>query len=160
MQTSARTRASATLLIAAFAGLAGPLKAWGAGELAKIINYREYSATLASAGQPQRAQFKALQEAGFERVVFLAFTDHDESVANEDRLVTELGMEYVQLPVVWEKPTRADFDAFAAVMRQDPGKKTLVHCQVNYRASAFVSLPRVVDGVPMDQADVMDSVWV
>jgi protein tyrosine phosphatase (PTP) superfamily phosphohydrolase (DUF442 family) len=152
----------AFLLLVAWVGLAGPAKAWGAGELTKIINYREYSATLASAGQPERAQFKDLRTAGFERVIFLAFTDHQESVANEDRVVTELGMAYVQIPVVWEKPTRADFNTFAAVMQQDPGRKTLIHCQVNYRASAFVFLYRVLfDGVPMDQAkDVMDSVWV
>ena len=45
-----------------------------------IINFREYSASLASSGQPTGSQFPALREAGFERVIFLAFTDHEESV--------------------------------------------------------------------------------
>jgi uncharacterized protein YktB (UPF0637 family) len=47
-------------------------------------------------------------------------------------------------------------------MQQEPGRKTLVHCQVNYRASAFVFLYRVLfDDVPMDQAkEAMESVWV
>jgi protein tyrosine phosphatase (PTP) superfamily phosphohydrolase (DUF442 family) len=136
--------------------------ACAASDLASIINYREYSPTLSSAGQPERRQFEAIREAGFERVIFLAFTDHHESVANEDRIVTELGMDYVQIPVVWENPTRADFDAFAAVMQQDSTTKTLVHCQVNYRASAFSFLYRVLyENVPMDQAkDAMNSVWV
>jgi protein tyrosine phosphatase (PTP) superfamily phosphohydrolase (DUF442 family) len=162
MQTSARIRALATLLFIAWATLAAPANAWAATDPAKITNYREYSPTLSSAGQPERGQFEALREAGFERVIFLAFTDHHESIANEDRIVTELGMEYVQIPVVWEQPTRADFAAFTAVMRQEPGRKTLVHCQVNYRASAFVFLYRVLfDDVPMDQAkEAMESVWV
>jgi len=159
LQSPAR---SIPLALFALALLAASMNALGASDPAKIINYREYSSTLASAGQPERGQFKALRAAGFERVIFLAFTDHDESVANEDRVVTELDMEYVQIPVVWEQPTRADFAAFTAVMQQEPGRKTLVHCQVNYRASAFVFLYRVLfDDVPMDQAkEAMESVWV
>jgi protein tyrosine phosphatase (PTP) superfamily phosphohydrolase (DUF442 family) len=150
------------LVLLAWVWCAAPASAWGASDLAKIINYREYSPTLASAGQPERAQFEILRKAGFERVIFLAFTDHHESVANEDRVVTELGMQYVQIPIVWEQPKRADFEAFAAFMQQDPGRKTLVHCQVNYRASAFVFLYRVLfDDAPMDRAkEDMESVWV
>ena len=159
MQTPAR---SAVLALVGWVWLSISATACAASDLSKIINYREYSPTLSSAGQPERRQFKALREAGFERVIFLAFTDHHESIANEDRIVTDLGMDYVQIPVVWEQPTRADFDAFAAVMQQDPGRKTLVHCQVNYRASAFAFLYRVLFlDVPMDQAkDAMNSVWV
>ena len=141
------------LLGAEAAGAAGP---------DTIINYREYSASLASSGQPTRSQFPALREAGFERVVFLAFTDHDESVPNEDRIVTGLGMDYVQIPIDWEAPSRSDFRAFAGVMRQEPQKKTLVHCQVNFRASSFSFLYRVLyQEVDMAEAkDDLDSVWV
>lgn len=127
-----------------------------------IVNYREYSSALSSAGQPTASQFPALKKAGFERVVFLAFTDHDESVANEDRIVSGLGMDYIQIPVDWEAPSGSDFDAFAGVMVQGPRKKTLVHCQVNFRASAFVFLYRVLfENVDMARAkDDLDSVWV
>jgi protein tyrosine phosphatase (PTP) superfamily phosphohydrolase (DUF442 family) len=130
--------------------------------LTDIVNYREYSKTFSSSGQPKPVQFKLLQEAGFERVVFLAFTDHHDSVANEDRMVKQLGMEYVQIPVIWDKPRLEDFTAFAAIMRQGRGKKTLVHCQVNFRASTFSFLYRVLfEDVAMDQAkDDMNSVWV
>ena len=127
-----------------------------------IINYREYSEWLSSSGQPTAAQLKKLKGAGIERVVFLAFTDHDESVPHEDRIVSRQGIDYVQIPVDWEAPTLSDFNAFAGVMRQQPRKKTLVHCQVNFRASAFSFLYRVLyEDVDMAQAkDDMDSVWV
>lgn len=127
-----------------------------------IVNYREYSNSLSSSGQPTAAQLAALKKAGFERVVFLAFTDHDESIPHEDRIVSRLGIAYVQIPVDWEAPTAGDFGAFAGVMQQAPQKKTLVHCQVNFRASAFSFLYRVLyENVPMDQAkDDMNSVWV
>jgi len=127
-----------------------------------IVNYREYSRWLSSSGQPTAAQFSAVKEAGFERVVFLAYTDHDESVPHEDRIVSELGLDYVQIPVDWEAPSNSDFNAFAGVMQRGPNKKTLVHCQVNFRASAFSFLYRVLfEDVDMAEAKAdLDSVWV
>jgi protein tyrosine phosphatase (PTP) superfamily phosphohydrolase (DUF442 family) len=130
--------------------------------LGSIVNYREYSDWLSSSGQPTASQLPVVKEAGFERVVFLAFTDHDESVPNEDRIVSEFGVDYIQIPVDWEAPASSDFNAFAGVMRQGPRKKTLVHCQVNFRASAFSFLYRVLfENVDMAEAkDDLDSVWV
>jgi len=134
----------------------------GAAEFSGIVNYRAYSDWLSSSGQPTAAQFPDIREAGFERVVFLAFTDHDDSVAHEDRIVRRLGMDYVQIPVDWETPAKSDFYSFAAVVKQEPRKKTLVHCQVNFRASSFSFLYRVLfENTDMAQAkDDLDSVWV
>lgn len=130
--------------------------------LSQIVNFRLYSDWLASSGQPTEPQFPALKKAGFERVVFLAFSDHHESIPHEDRLVTGLGMDYIQVPVDWEAPSRGDFYAFAGVLQTTPRKKTLVHCQVNFRASSFSFLYRVLyEGVDMGQAkDDLDSVWM
>ena len=128
----------------------------------EIVNYREYSATLASSGQPSKKQLQAVADAGYERVVFLAFSDHDESLANEDRLVKGLGMEYAQIPVDWGAPRNSDFYMFAGLMAREPEKKTLVHCQVNFRASTFSFLYRVLYlDVPIDEAkEDLNSVWV
>ena len=70
-------------------------------------------------------------------------------------------MEYLHIPVDWEAPTASDFYLFAGAMQRSPGKKTLLHCQANYRASAFSFLYRVLyEGVPMATAKRdMDSVW-
>lgn len=149
------------IVLAATSALLGARTAVAA-QLSDIVNYREYSTRLSSSGQPTEAQFPALREAGFERVVFLAFTDHEGSVPHEDRLVKQLGMDYIQIPVDWEAPSRGDFLAFAGVMRGAATKKTLVHCQVNFRASSFSFLYRVLyEDVDMAQAkDDLDSVWV
>jgi protein tyrosine phosphatase (PTP) superfamily phosphohydrolase (DUF442 family) len=142
-----------------FSGAAGPAGASGVDDL---VNYRVYSANLSSSGQPTEAQLQAVADAGFERVVFLAFSDHDESLANEDRLVKELGMEYAHIPVDWDAPRVSDFYMFAGLMEREPAKKTLLHCQVNFRASAFSFLYRVLyQDVPMDVAkEDLNSVWV
>jgi len=126
-----------------------------------IRNYREHSATFSSAGQPTEAELAAIRDAGFERIVYIAFSTDRDAIANEDRLVRDLGMEYVQIPVIFDEPTVADFESFAAVMERDPGKRTLLHCQVNMRASVFAFLYRVLhDGVPMVEARAeLNTVW-
>lgn len=142
------------LLLLANLGLA-------ADEVAEITNYRQYSPYFSSSGQPVAGQFRALQEAGFQRVVYLAFTDNKTAVEHEDRLVKSLGMDYLHLPVDFEQPDIADFEDFAAVLNRDKNIRTLLHCQVNWRASTFSFLYRVIyDGVPMAQAKAdLDAIW-
>ena len=134
--------------------------AWSA-EVDEIVNYREYSPTFASAGQPTEEQLPAIRDAGFERVVYVAFSDQSRSLANEDRLVKALGLEYVHIPVDWEAPTASDYHMVAAALRDNQSRKTLLHCQVNYRASAFSFLYRVLEeGVDLAEAkEDMNSVW-
>ncbi len=130
-------------------------------KLQAIKNFREYSASFASSGQPSAAQLQAVRDAGFTRVVYIAFSDHDNSLPNEDRIVKKLGLEYAHIPVDWDAPQPRDFAAFAALMQRSPQQKTLLHCQVNFRASAFALLYRVLYlDVPLARAKAdMDAVW-
>jgi protein tyrosine phosphatase (PTP) superfamily phosphohydrolase (DUF442 family) len=129
--------------------------------LTGVFNYRAYTSSFASAGQPTREQFTALRDAGFERVVYIAFSDSGKAIADEDVIVKDLGMSYLHVPVDWEAPEPADFDTFASYMRQNPDAKTLLHCQVNARATAFSFLYRVIyQEVPIAAAKAdMNSVW-
>lgn len=143
----------ATVLLLPSAGLTA--------DLTDIRNYREYSPTFSSAGQPSADQLKQVREAGFERVVYIALTNSNGALANEDALVKGLGMDYVHVPVIWDAPTRSDFYAFAGAMRREPTKRTLLHCQANFRASAFAFLYRVLyEHVPVAQAKAdMNAIW-
>jgi protein tyrosine phosphatase (PTP) superfamily phosphohydrolase (DUF442 family) len=129
--------------------------------LQQIINYRQYSPVFSSSGQPTAEQIKRVAEAGFERVIYLAFNDDETAIEKEDRVVKAQAMDYVQIPVDFDKPTLEDFEDFAAVLNRDPGKRTLLHCQINLRASTFSFLYRVIyAGVPMaDAKQALDSVW-
>lgn len=129
--------------------------------LAAVTNYVAYSEQFASSGQPTSEQLASLKQAGFERVVYIAYSDHENSLAHEDRIVKNLGMEYVHIPVEWSAPTVDDFEMFAGAMQRAPNKKTLLHCQVNYRASAFSFLYRVLyENVAMPQAKAdMNEIW-
>ena len=132
-----------------------------ADELSDISNYRQYSESFSSSGQPTALQLEKIQEQGFERVIYLAFTDDDTAIEDEDREVKQLDMDYVHIPVDWENPTLADFQTFAGVMGNENTVKTLLHCQVNFRASTFSFLYRVaIQGVALlDAKDDLDSVW-
>jgi len=146
-----------SVLIAALT-LSGSLLA---DSLEEIMNYREYAPGFSSSGQPSREQFELLKKEGFERVVYIAFANSEGAISDEDQVVKELGMHYAQVPVIWEAPTKADFNAFAAVMQSAPKKRTLLHCQANYRATAFAFLYRVLYlDVPVAEAKAdMNTIW-
>jgi protein tyrosine phosphatase (PTP) superfamily phosphohydrolase (DUF442 family) len=133
-----------------------------ASDLSEIINYREYSPQFSSSGQPTAEQLQAVSEAGFKRVIYLAFSDDHTAIESEDRTVKKLGMDYAHIPVDFENPTQEDFEDFAAVINRDKDKRTLLHCQINLRASTFSFLYRVIyGGVPMAVAKQdLDAIWV
>jgi protein tyrosine phosphatase (PTP) superfamily phosphohydrolase (DUF442 family) len=130
-------------------------------ELEGITNFRQYSATFASAGQPTADQLQAIADQGFERIVYIAFTNNTNALPDEDQIVKGLGMEYMQVPVDFSNPLPDDFYAFADSMQRNSGKKTLLHCQVNARATAFSFLYRVLyEDVPLAEAkEDMNTVW-
>ncbi|MEM6707418.1 MAG: protein tyrosine phosphatase family protein [Pseudomonadota bacterium] len=125
------------------------------------INFVRYSPTFASAGQPDESDLKVLAERGVERVIYIAFSDQERSLAHEDRIVKSLGMEYLHIPVDFAAPRPSEYDAFAAAMRLAPERSTLLHCQVNFRATAFSLLYRVLElGVPLAEAKAdMNRIW-
>jgi protein tyrosine phosphatase (PTP) superfamily phosphohydrolase (DUF442 family) len=132
-----------------------------ADEFSKIDNYRQYSPYFSSSGQPSANQLKALSEAGFRRVIYLAFTDNKTAIESEDRVVKSLGMDYIHIPVDFDRPTLDDFEDFASVLNRDKNTRTLLHCQINLRASTFSFLYRVIyGGVSMSDAKSdLDSIW-
>ncbi len=126
-----------------------------------VANFREYGPLLSSAGQPTAEQLLAASELGYERVIDLSFNGGNKGIEQEDAVVIDSGMRFIQLPVNWRQPAPADFRTFAAVMQAEPEARTLVHCQLNYRASAFSFLYRVAvlgEDVDAAEADMLE-IW-
>jgi hypothetical protein len=98
----------------------------------QIVNFLALSDDLWSAGMPTA-----------EVVINLAIADSDGALEGEAVLVRSLGLEYVSIPVDWNAPTARDLQGFFDAMDRHQGKKILVHCQANYRATAFIALYRV-----------------
>ena len=108
--------------------------------LADITNFRQYSATFASSGQPTKDQFSAIAENGFERIVYIAFTNNPNALPDADQVVKGLGMEYMHIPVTWDNPLPSDFYAFADSLRRDTDKKTLLGAKENTSGKKEIKL--------------------
>jgi protein tyrosine phosphatase (PTP) superfamily phosphohydrolase (DUF442 family) len=126
-----------------------------------ILNYLPISDTLATAGQPVRQQFRDIKAAGYDLVINLAMPDSPNALPDEAELVAAHGMEYVHIPVVWEKPTEDDLERFFVVMAANENRRVFVHCALNMRVSVFVYLYRVLrQSVPPDVArEAMLQIW-
>jgi protein tyrosine phosphatase (PTP) superfamily phosphohydrolase (DUF442 family) len=119
------------------------------------------SADLVTSGQPTAEALAHLSEQGFGAVIYLAPPTVSDAVPAEADLVRKQGMEFVNIPIPFNKPTSADFQAFVSAMRKFSGRKVLVHCQVNMRASSMTFLYRVVSqGEKPEQAyESVAKVW-
>ena len=95
---------------------------------------------MSTSGQPSEDQLASAAADGFQVVINLATFDPERSLPDEGASAHNHGMEYHHIPVVWDNPRDEDFSEFDRVMAGVEGKKTLVHCMANYRATAFFAL--------------------
>ena len=96
-----------------------------------------------------------------EVVINLAPHEVANALPNETELVTSLGMQYINIPVNWNTPTKDGLDRFIEAMDANKNKKILVHCQANFRATAFVSIYRILrqGWKAKDAIEVMHKIW-
>jgi len=131
-----------------------------AAELKDIVNFHPIDNGLITAGQVLPEHIAALDDAKVELVVNLAVASLERN-GQEGFLLTNEAINYVQIPVMWDKPTAADLQLFYAVMDGRGERKTLVHCFANFRASAFTYLYRVTQ-LGVDEAEArkdLEVVW-
>ena len=99
----------------------------------------------------------ALKQQGLQVVIDL----RDKPPAGQKEKLAEMGIEWINIPVVWTNPQSRDFERFSAAMTEHKSEKVLVQCQANYRASAMTYLYRVkVEQVPKSTAAKdLNAVW-
>lgn len=107
-----------------------------------IYNFLQLSNSIATSGQPTKEEFALIKEAGYQVIVNLALPESPNALPNEKQIVESQGMEYVNIPVVWEKPTLENLKDFFQVMETNTNKRVFVHCVANKRVSAFMYLYR------------------
>jgi protein tyrosine phosphatase (PTP) superfamily phosphohydrolase (DUF442 family) len=161
IQSTHRSMAGRTALLALLAlGLASHAPAQPAAPL--LPNKVEISPSLVTSGQPSAEALAGLQAQGFEAVIYLAPPTVHDAVRDEPLIVARQGMSFINLPIRFDRPTEADFETFAALLKALGGRKTLVHCQVNMRASTLVFLYRVIHLAqpPQTAYDAVTKIWV
>jgi len=129
--------------------------------LKNIIRYHPVDERIASSGQPDAEQFRAIAAAGYEMVVNLALPTSDNALPGEGDIVSALGMTHVHIPVRWDAPQVADATLFCGIMQAAQNKKVWVHCAYNMRVSCFLYFYRKhVLGLPDEQASYpMKDIW-
>ena len=128
--------------------LAGPallMARWSAGaEKLDAPNFAEISPYLASSGQPTEAALRQLAAKGFQAVVYLAPSTVANAVRNEPEILSAQGVEFVHIPIPFDAPEGSHVQAVFTALDRLRDRKTLVHCEVNMRASVMVFLYRAI----------------
>jgi protein tyrosine phosphatase (PTP) superfamily phosphohydrolase (DUF442 family) len=118
-------------------------------------------ANLVTSGQPSAGALANLSAEGFEAVVYLAPATVSDAVKDEPILVRRQGIEFIHIPIPFGAPSETHFEAVSTALQRLRGKKVLVHCQVNMRASTMVFLFRVLHRKenPATAYDAVTQVW-
>ena len=133
-----------------------------------IFNFVSITDRLSTSGQPTEAQLSALAEKEYELIINLALHDDPRySLQDETSYVKSLGIEYIHIPVQFDKPSKSELISFFNAMDSNRNKKIHIHCAANMRVTAFLGLYFLIrEGKsnkeafkPMRQIWKPDSVW-
>ncbi|HET7143149.1 MAG TPA: protein tyrosine phosphatase family protein, partial [Anaerolineales bacterium] len=110
----------------------------------ELRNFLRLSEKLISSGMPTAEQLNSAAESGIEVVINLALSTSEGALQDEEDLASALGMKYINIPVLWNNPTRENLDDFMKAMDAHKDSNILVHCQANYRATGFITMDRIL----------------
>ncbi|MDH3337487.1 MAG: protein tyrosine phosphatase family protein [Gammaproteobacteria bacterium] len=105
------------------------------------MNHHRVDERLSTGGHFVEGGLAAIHEQGIRVVIDL----RDKPPANQKQRLAELGIEWINIPVVWASPEKVDFERFSDAMSKHAADNVLVQCQANYRASAMTYLYRVLE---------------
>lgn len=127
----------------------------------QIYNFLKLSDNLFTSGMPKADQLAEAPNYGVQVVINLAPHDVEHALPNETELVHSLGIKYINIPVDWSTPTKDGLDKFMDAMDEHNDKTILVHCQANFRASAFVAMYRILrlKWKEEDAFELMHKIW-
>jgi protein tyrosine phosphatase (PTP) superfamily phosphohydrolase (DUF442 family) len=127
----------------------------------EIRNFLPLTEDLFTGGMPKAEQLRDAARHGVEVVINLALHDLPNALPEEENLVKSLGMTYINIPVLWNHPTRENLHEFLDAMDAHNKEKVLVHCEANFRATAFPALYRILrlGWKREDALDVMHKIW-
>lgn len=121
----------------------------------------EISPALMTSGQPSRQALSDLKNLGVQAVIYLAPSSVPDAVKDEPELLKRQGIDFIHIPIPFGAPKEEHFVAVTEALTRLAGKKILVHCQVNMRASTMVFLHRVIilKEDPAQAYEAVSRVW-
>jgi protein tyrosine phosphatase (PTP) superfamily phosphohydrolase (DUF442 family) len=120
---------------------------------AGVVNLCQVLPTLITGGQPTPAHLEALKAAG----VSLILDTRDPMEPrpfDEPALVRQLGMEYINVPVVAGRQGDAELERVLAALRGAGEKQVFFHCASGNRVGASL-IPYLIIDVGMEEEDAV-----
>jgi len=103
---------------------------------ADIRNFLRLSPRITTSGALREGDPQRLAAIGTQRVIDLALHSHPEALADPPAQMAAAGLAYSHIPVPFDAPTEAHYQAFVASLEADEAP-VHVHCIMNWRVSAF-----------------------
>ncbi|RXK00422.1 hypothetical protein CRU98_04485 [Arcobacter sp. CECT 8986] len=103
-----------------------------------ILNYVKINENISTSGQPTQEELEQIAKNDFKVVINLALNDSSLALDNEDKIVSDLGLTYIHIPVDFENPEWDNLKIFLNIMNGFSNQKVWVHCAKNYRVTSFM----------------------
>ena len=103
----------------------------------EIRNFQRLDPRTTTSGRLREEDLPALAAIGVRHVVNLALDSHPEALVDEAEKLATLGIGYTHIPVPFDAPDDAHYQAFVAALADAGAGPVHVHCIMNYRVSAF-----------------------
>ena len=121
----------------------------------KILNYIKINELISTSGQPNIEELKHIANEGFEVIINLGLQSSSNALENENKIVTDLNMTYIHIPVNFENPKLSDLKLFLTILQSLEANKVWIHCSKNYRVSAFMYVyHKYILHTPFEQIDL------
>lgn len=109
----------------------------GSGDPEGIRNFQRLSPRWTTSGRLRTEDLDSLRARGVAHVINLALDDHPEALADEAGQLAARDIAYTHIPVPFDAPGQAHYDAFVSALEAAGEAAVHVHCIMNYRVSAF-----------------------
>jgi protein tyrosine phosphatase (PTP) superfamily phosphohydrolase (DUF442 family) len=111
--------------------------------LSNILAFQFVHENLTTSGQPSFDELNLIANAGFKIVINLALTDASNVLVGEDRRVLELGMDYSNLPLLFDRPSYSQALRILDLLKSLQHQKIWLHCAKNMRVSSLIYIHRI-----------------
>ena len=131
-------------------------------DLIEVLNWRRLDDKITLSGQPTEEQLAKIKDLGVTHVINLGPHHNKGALEDEAGAVAALGMEYIYIPVEFDRPSDEDFDKFCDAIESHADTQVHVHCIYNARVSAFFYRYAKTGRGGIAEADahaLMDSIW-
>jgi uncharacterized protein (TIGR01244 family) len=105
-----------------------------------------------SSGQPDQKVFEVFSESGYVAVIDIRGAEEDRGMEDEQAVITNLGMDYVLMPVEGEEAINFENAAKLDELIASYDGPVLVHCGSGNRVGALLALRKSLDGASDEEA--------